>query len=126
MLSAKSAAKDNKKSCMPLIVNIGIYISILNIFITSFIIFIIVQLFIAPLSFNVWISLFGVFSFALLSSLIFIIFLFSKIIINNSLFLKREQKNEKKYFIAAIIFFFFNSLISFSMFKNLLVSNEGS
>ena len=120
MPSTKSAAKDNKKSYMPLILDTGIIFSILNIFVFCFLAFTIIQLFIDPLNFILWISLTGISSSILLISLTLIFVLFSKVILNNSLFLKSEQKQEKKYFIAATVFFFFNSLISFAMFKNLM------
>ncbi len=124
MPSNKISKKENKNSCIFLIVNIGLYTSILNILLFSFLFFVSIQLFIDPLNFILWISILGTFIIILLISIIVILLLFSKIIINNELFIKKNQKQEKKYFIAAILFFFFNSLISFSMFKKLLITEE--
>ncbi len=122
--STKQIDKKGNKKSFSFVVNSGIYLSIFNIFITSLIVFVCVQLFMDPINYILWISSLGVFAFILFVSLLLTTILFVKIILNNQQFLNNEQVgiNPKKYFIAATIFFFWNSLISFFMYKKLLTN----
>lgn len=105
------------------IINIGFNVSFLNIFVLCFTIFSVVEIFLDPLNNFLWTSLTGIFVTIFIISLIVILFFLSKIIVNNIFFIKTNDKKEKIYFAFAIALFLLNSVISFLMFKKMLFKN---
>lgn len=102
------------------IINIGFYLSFLNMFIFGLLFFSLTQMFLDPLNNSLWLGLSCVWTFFFIVSLVTIFIFLTKIIINNTLFIKIEEKKQKNYFISAIALFIFNSAISFLMFKKIL------